>query len=129
MDVREINPLVLAFLGDSIYEVYIRKYLINRGIANVNDLQTESINYVSAKSQAGLLKKMMDEEFFVEEEIDVIKRARNSKSKSHPKNCDIVTYKHATAFEALIGYLYLGKEIDRLEYIVKEGIKIVEKHM
>lgn len=119
MDVREINTLVLAFLGDSIYEVYIRKYLINRGIANVNDLQTASINYVSAKSQAGILKKMLDEEFFLEEEIDVIKRARNSKSKSHPKNCDIVTYKHATAFEALIGYLSLLKQEKRIEEIME----------
>ena len=124
MNVKEINPLVLAFLGDSIYEVYIRRYLINLGISNVNDLQTKSIDYVSAKSQASILKTMMDNNFFDEEELDVIKRARNSKSKSHPKNCDIVTYKHATAFEAIIGYLSLVNQENRIneimEYIFNE---------
>jgi len=118
MNIKEINPLVLAFLGDAIYEVYIRKYLINLGICNVNDLQTKSIDYVSAKSQAGILKRMLDNNFFTEEEIDVIKRARNSKSRSHPKSCDIVTYKHATAFEALIGYLFLLNEEDRIQEIM-----------
>lgn len=118
MNIKEINPLVLAFLGDAIYEVYIRKYLINLGICNVNDLQTKSIDYVSAKSQASILKKMLDINFFSEEEMDVIKRARNSKSKSHPKNCDIVTYKHATAFEALIGYLSLLNQENRIEEIM-----------
>ena len=111
-------------MGDSIYELYIRNHLIGCGIANVNDLQTKTVSFVSAKSQANILKMMIDNNFFSEEELDVIKRARNSKSKSHPKNCDIVTYKHATAFEALIGYLYLIKKENRIdeimEYILNE---------
>ena len=77
MNVIEINVLVLAYLGDAIYENYVRKYLINKGISNVNDLQTESIKYVSAKSQAKYLKVLMDNNFFMDDEISIIKRARN----------------------------------------------------
>lgn len=118
MNVLEINVLVLAYLGDTIYENYVRKHLINKKIGNVNDLQTMSINYVSAVNQAKFLQKLMDDNFFSEEEINVIKRARNYKSNSHPKNCDIVTYKHATALEALIGYLELTNQHERINEIM-----------
>lgn len=118
MDIREINVLVLAYLGDTIYEDYIRKYLITQGINNVNELQKQAVNFVSAKSQASYLKRMIDKNYFLEEEIDVIKRARNYKSKSHPKNCDIITYKNATGLEALIGYLDLKQNRERIEQIM-----------
>jgi len=119
MNVLEINVLVLAYLGDTIYENYVRHYLINKGIANVNDLQTESINYVSAKNQAKFLEEMINNNFFSEEELSVIKRARNYKSNSHPKNTDIITYKHATALEAVIGYLDLKNNKNRIDEIMK----------
>lgn len=119
MNVLEINVLVLAYLGDTIYENYVRKYLINKGISNVNDLQTASISYVSAKAQAKFVQDLLAEDFFVEEEVTVIKRARNYKSSSHPKNCDIVTYKYATGLEAVIGYLDLINKQDRIEEIMK----------
>ena len=118
MKTIEINVLVLAYLGDTIYENYVRKFLINRGIANVNDLQKEAVNYVSAKSQAGYLTKMMDSNFLSEEEIVVVKRARNYKTTSHPKNCDIVTYKYATGLESLIGYLSLEDMNNRIDEIM-----------
>lgn len=118
MNVLEINVLVLAYLGDTIYENYVRKYLINKKIANVNDLQTASVSYVSAKAQASYLMQMLEEEFFTEEEVSVIKRARNYKSNSHPKNCDIVTYKHATGLEAVIGYLELLGRRERIDQIM-----------
>ena len=118
MQTREINVLVLAYLGDTIYENYIRKYLIKKGIANVNDLQKQAVNYVSAKSQAGFLMTLLDNGFFSEEEITIIKRARNYKTTSHPKNCDIVTYKMATGLESLIGYLELEKKNERIEQIM-----------
>ena len=118
MNILEINVLVLAYLGDTIYENYVRKYLINKGIANVNDLQKEAVNYVSAKSQSGYLKKMMDGKFLSNEELDVVKRARNYKTTSHPKNCDIITYKYATGLEALIGYLNLKENIERIDEIM-----------
>ena len=118
MNVLEINVLVLAYLGDTIYEDYIRKYLILKGIGNVNALQQEATCYVSAKSQAKFLTHLMDKKFFTQEELDVIMRARNYKSNSHPKNCDIVTYKYATGLEALIGYLELIDRKDRIDEIM-----------
>ncbi len=123
MNVLEINVLVLAYLGDAIYENYVRKYLINKGIGNVNDLQTESLNYVSAKSQAKYLQNMIDNNILIEEELDVVKRARNYKTTSHPKNCDIVTYKYATGLEALIGYLELKENKERIDEIMSFILK------
>ena len=120
MNVLEVNSLALAYLGDSIYESYIREYLIKKGISHVNDLQVESLNYVSAKSQARILKDLMDKNIFTEEELSVIKRARNTKSKSHPKSCDILTYQHATSLEALFGYLKLRKNEERIEEIISK---------
>ena len=118
MNVLEINVLVLAYLGDTIYENYVRHYLINKRISNVNDLQTASINYVSAKAQAKFLNELMNVDFFNDEELSVIKRARNYKSNSHPKNTDILTYKHATALEAVIGYLDLTDNKNRINEIM-----------
>jgi ribonuclease-3 family protein len=118
MNVLEINPLVLAYLGDSIYEKYIREYLIRSGIRKVNELQEESKKYVSAKSQAEILNNLINQNIFTEEEINVIKRARNTKVKSHPKNTDIITYKHATALEALIGFLYIKENNTRINEIM-----------
>ena len=118
MNLKEINVLVLAYLGDAIYEYYVRNYLIDKKIANVNDLQNNAINYVSANAQAKYLTEMLDQEFLTEEEIDVVKRARNYKTTSHPKNCDIITYKYATGLEALIGYLYLDNNKERIDEIM-----------
>ena len=118
MNILEINVLVLAYLGDTIYEDYIRKYLISLGINNVDKLQKKSIEYVSARSQAEFLQKMLDANFLNDEEIGVVKRARNYKSKSHPKNCDIITYKYATGLEALIGYLELCNRKTRIDEIM-----------
>ena len=120
MNVLEVSSLALAYLGDSIYESYIREYLIKKGMSHVNDLQVESLNYVSAKSQARILKDLMDKNIFTEEELSVIKRARNTKSKSHPKSCDIITYQHATSLEALFGYLKLRKNEERIEEIISK---------
>ncbi len=118
METKEINVLVLAYLGDTVYENYIRKYLISKNIANVNSLQKEAVKYVSAKSQAKFLTELVDKNFFSEEELTIIKRARNYKTKSHPKNCDIITYKYATGLESLIGYLELEGKTKRIEEIM-----------
>ena len=124
MKVVEINSLVLAYLGDAIYEEYVRKYLINKGIANVDNLQKEAVKYVSAKAQAKFLTNLVDKKFFTEKELNVIKRARNHKGNSHPKNCDIITYKYATGLEALIGYLELSNKVGRINEIMKEILNI-----
>lgn len=113
----DINVLALAYLGDSIYEFYIREYLLSKNIVKVSELQKEAIKYVSAKNQAKFLKDMMENNFFTEEELDVIKRGRNHKSRSS-KSTDIITYKHSTALEALIGYLYYKNDKSRIEKIM-----------
>ncbi len=118
MKAKEMNVLVLAYLGDAVYEKFIRLHLIESGLCKVNDLQRKSIDFVSARAQSKFLASMTDINMFSEEETSIIMRARNYKSKSKPKNTDIITYKHATALEALIGYLYLEKRNDRIVEII-----------
>ena len=118
MDVRDINIIALAYLGDAVYEVYIREYLIKSGVALVDDLQKAAIKYVSAKSQSRILNFLTEHNYLTEEELDVVKRGRNYNRVSHPKNTDIMTYKMSTGFEALIGSLYLDNNINRLDGII-----------
>lgn len=112
-----INVLALAYLGDAIYEIYIREYLIKQNIVKVNLLQKEAIKYVSAKNQAKFLTEMIESNFLTENEIDIVKRTRNHKSHAS-KSTDIITYKYSTALEALIGYLYLEKNTSRIDEIM-----------
>lgn len=118
----ELPPLVLAYIGDSVYETYIRKYLIDKGFINVNNLQKEAIKYVSAKSQTKLLEKLVNENYLTFDELEIVRKGRNCKSHKAPKNTDITTYKYSTGFEALIGYLYLEKDNERIKQIIKEII-------
>lgn len=123
-----MSPLVLAYLGDTVYESYIREYLITRNInKKVNDLHKTAIKYVKAKAQAIIIHELENE--LTEEETRIYKRGRNQKSHTKAKNADIVDYKCATGFESLIGYLYLSKDIERLEYIVYKGIEIIENSL
>ena len=119
MNANQINSLVLAYLGDAIYELYVRNFLIKEGINKVNDLQKAAVGFVSARAQALFLKQLLESNALTDEEIDIVKRARNAKSLSHPKSVDILTYKHATALEALIGYLYIEKNTERIDFIMK----------
>jgi len=114
------NVLVLAYIGDAVYEVYIRNYLIKKNIVKVDKLQKEAVKYVSAKSQRVFLEKLINQNFFNQEEIAIIKRSRNHKGNRHPKNTDIITYKYATAFEAIIGYFYLtnNKKLDEMMNLI-----------
>lgn len=118
MNINLINSLVLAYIGDAIYEVEVRSRLIKSGINKVNELQKECTKYVSAKGQACFIDKMIELNILSAEEIDIYKRARNSRVKSHPSNTDIITYKKATGFEALFGYLYLNNCVDRIRELV-----------
>ena len=118
MDLNLINVITLAYIGDAVYEVYIREHLIKNGIAKVEDLQKEAIRFVSAKSQCKILSYLIDNNLLTENELDIVKRGRNYKRTSHPKNTDIVTYKMSSGFEAMIGYLYLNDNIERLNEII-----------
>lgn len=117
-----MNNLVLAYLGDAVYELHIRKYLINQGIAKVKDLQEASLKYVSAKSQRRILEELINLSYLSDEELEIVNRGRNASSHSS-KTTDIITYKKATGLECLIGYLYQNN-IERcneiLDYIVGE---------
>lgn len=115
---KDISSLCLAYLGDSVYELYIRTYLLNNGICHVKDLQTEAINFVSANNQTKFLNYLLDNNLLTEEEKNIVFRARNQKSNHKPKSTDIITYKYSTGFEALIGYLYINNKT-RLDELMK----------
>lgn len=123
MNTKEINIISLAYLGDAVYEQYIREFLIKKGIAKVEELMKESIKYVSAKNQCRILNILYDNNVLKEEEKIIVNRGRNYKRTSHPKNTDIITYKLSTGFEALIGYLYLEDKprlTEIMNYIMEE---------
>ncbi len=111
------NPLVMAYMGDTIYEQYVREYLIRSGLSKIGELQARSLDYVSAKSQRRHLERLMDNNFLTEEELEIVKWGRNAKG-AKTKHADIVTYRLATGLEALIGKLYFDKKIDRIKEIM-----------
>lgn len=123
---REINTTVLAFLGDAVYEIYARKYVMDSGQQNADRLHKAAIKYVCAAGQAKAVKSLMAD-FLSEEEVGLIKRARNRKTASKARSADAVTYKLATAFEALMGFLYLDGQSQRLEEVVLEALKRIEE--
>lgn len=113
----QLNGTTLAYIGDAVYELYIREALIEKGFHKVENLHREAIGFVSAKGQVEALDAIY--ELLTEEEITYFKRGRNAGSDRKPKNTDIATYKKATGFEALIGYLHLSKQFERLEGLIK----------
>lgn len=119
-----VNTTVLAYLGDAVYETYIRSHVLKSGKPHVDVLHNLSVKYVRADAQAAAVKKLFDR--LSKEEQGLVKRARNHKSMSRPKNTDIITYKWATALEALIGRLYLDENTKRLEEIISMTIKLVD---
>ncbi|WP_218915180.1 Mini-ribonuclease 3 [Caldanaerobius polysaccharolyticus] len=117
-------PLALAYIGDCVYELYVREKLLSSGITSVRQLHDKAISYVNAKGQAERLKKIMD--LLTEEERDIIKRGRNAKSATVPKNANVLDYRYATGLEALIGYLYLSGNVNRLMFLLDRLIGDVD---
>ncbi|MHC9001718.1 Mini-ribonuclease 3 [Enterococcus bulliens] len=124
-DYKQLNGLALAYVGDAIYEVYIRDYLISTGLTRPNQLHKAATQYVSAKAQAALIHQMLEEDLLTIEEQDFYRRGRNSKSYTSAKNADITTYRISTGFEALMGYLHLTKQQARLEELIEWCIEKV----
>ena len=118
MNVDNINVLALAYLGDAIYEERVREHLIRSGISLVDDLQKETIRYVSARNQAKIISYLINTKYLTDREINIVKRGRNYKKNRHPRHTDIITYKLSTGFETLVGYLYLNNEKKRVEEII-----------
>ena len=119
------SPLVLAYIGDAVHATYIRCRLIEKMDKKVNDLHKLSSGYVKASAQSKVILELMAE--LTEEEIAVYKRGRNAKSATVPKNADVVDYRHATGFEALIGYLYIEKREERLNFLLSRSFEIIQK--
>ncbi|MBE6065107.1 Mini-ribonuclease 3 [Clostridium cochlearium] len=127
-DVKQMNPLVLAYIGDAVYEIFIRTYIVSRNKDTcVNKLHKKTIQFVKANAQSYFIKEI--QEYLNEEEIRIFKRGRNTKSNTAAKNACIQDYRMATGFEAVIGYLYLLNENERLEEIMKLVINLYEESL
>ena len=126
-DVNLINGIALAFEGDAVYSMYIRRHLIFQGLTKPNQLHREATKYVSAKAQSNPISLMLEEGILTEKEENIYKRGRNANSHTKAKNTDIVTYRMSTGFEAVMGYLHMTEEIERLEELIDWCVKRVEE--
>lgn len=124
-DVREYSPLALAYIGDAVYEVVIRTVVIGMGNAPVNRYHQTTKSYVQATAQAQFYNHI--KEILTEKEADIFKRGRNAKSSSSAKNTDIITYRHATGLETLVGYLYVEGNMERITELITYGLEKVER--
>lgn len=124
---REMKSLALAYMGDAIYEKYVREYVINKGTVKVQELHQHAVKFVKATAQAKVVHEWMETNELTTEELAIVKRGRNAKSGSVPKNTSVQAYRYSTAFETLIGFLYLDQQHQRLELLIKQAINITEK--
>lgn len=116
----EYSPLVLAYIGDAVYEVYVRAKIISKGNMQVNKMHQESKKYVKASEQARIYHNI--ETMLTDKEMSIFKRGRNAKSATMPKHALLSDYKHATGLEALVGYLYIDGQLNRLMEILDKGV-------
>ena len=126
-EIKNINTTALAYIGDAVYEIYVRQRVLQMEKVHVDHLHKLAINYVNNAGQAKAVKRLMNDGFLTEEEVSLVKRARNHKTASKPRNADPVNYKLATAFEALIGWLHLEGRKDRMEEIIFRAMSIIEE--
>lgn len=126
IDVKQLNALALAYMGDAVYEQAVREHLLRSGRVKPNVLHREATRYVSAKSQAAVVKMMQQTGFLTEEEQAVMRRGRNAKSGSVPKNTDVVTYNYSSGYEAVIGFLHLLGRTERVQELIGESIAFIE---
>lgn len=118
---KSYSPLVLAYIGDGIYDLVIRTVVVNRGNTQANKLHKKTSSLVKASSQSAMIDGLL--EILTEEEMAVYKRGRNAKSATMAKNATMQDYRKATGFEALMGYLYLDNQWERMVYLIKEGLQ------
>ncbi len=124
-DIRSYSPLTLAYIGDAIYELVIRTILVEKGNTQVNKLHQRASKLVKASAQSEIIEKLKP--YLTEEEMGIFKRGRNAKSFTMAKNASMSDYRRATGFEALMGYLYLTEQWDRMLELIKIGITEGEK--
>ena len=116
MNANLMNGLSLAYIGDAYFEIMVRQYLLEKGITKVNELHKEAIKFTSGEAQAKFMDLFFKDEVLSESEIEIYKKGRNSAT-SHRKNLSSALYQKATGFEALIGYLYENKDMERLNFL------------
>lgn len=126
VDLRQLNALTLAYIGDAVFELYVRRHLIYSGYIKPNALHQKSIAFVSGQAQAKIVYHWLETNFLTEEEERIIARGRNAKSASTPKNISIQAYRHSTGFEALIGFHYLQEQTERLKELIQSAVQIIE---
>ena len=116
---RNISPVVLAFVGDAVYSLYVREKLVKKSDYKTDVLQKMSSQIVSAHGQSSLLEKLLP--LFTEEEEDIFRRGRNAKKSTRSKNASVGEYNRSTGFEAVLGYLYLTGKCARIEFLLKDN--------
>lgn len=121
-----LNGIALAYIGDAIYEVFVREYLLDKGLTKPAMLQKNATKFVSAKAQAKIISAMDEVDFLTEYELTYFKRGRNAHSKTTAKNTDVVTYRISTGFEAVVGILYLTQQKERLQEFWDFSLKTIE---
>ncbi len=126
MQPKQMNALALAYMGDVVYEMAVRRRLLEKGLTRPNDLHRAAVRYVNARAQASVVTFWLETDALTEEEQAVVRRGKNAKSGSIPKRVDVHTYRYSTAFEALIGYIYLTERRDRLEELIKQAFERLE---
>lgn len=127
IDEKQLNSLALAYMGDAVFETYVRHHLLQNGQVKPNQLHRAATRYVSAKAQSKIIFYLMNNELLSEAEMAIVKRGRNAKSGTIPKNTDVQTYRYSTAFEALIGTLYLSRDEVRLKELIVYAFKHIEE--
>ena len=125
LEVNQMSPLVWAYIGDSIYEKFIREYLVTNTKYKPHKLHIEATKFVKASAQAKILQELEND--LAEEEKEIVRRTRNTQNHHLPKNASVQEYMYATAFEGLVGYLYLSKKNERLEDILNKSLHIIIK--
>lgn len=127
VDIKQLNALALAYMGDAVLEVRVREHLLLSGRTKPNTPHHEATKYVSAKAQSMIVHRMIEEQYLTEEELAIYRRGRNAKSGTVPKNTDVQTYRNSSGFEAVLGSLYLTKQYERMNKIIDYAIQIVEE--
>ena len=126
-EISRVNTTSLAYLGDAVYEVIVREMILAKYPLDAGKAHKHAVSYVSAAGQARAARRMIEEGFLTEDEEHLLKRARNHRSMSRPQHADPKDYKYATGFEALLGYLHLTGNTDRITRIAEEAFRIIEE--
>ena len=125
LEAKQMKSLALAYIGDAVYELYVRKHLLETGQVKPQMLHQQAVTFVSARGQAAVILHWLDNDFLSEDEKRIVARGRNAKSGSVPKNISIQTYRYSTACEALIGYHYISENEQRLQELMQAAVTFI----